>query len=472
MAEPDVAPHASVLQSDPPPPDGGEGKITAALLDAVRETIATGDAERLRTLVGDMHEADLGELIQALEPDLRSTLVELLGEEFDFTALTEVDEAVRLELLESLPTETIVDGLRELDSDDAVYILEDLDDEDRKTILERLPLPERAQLTRSLDFPDESAGRLMQTDFVAIPPFWTVGRTMEYLREMKDAPEVFYAVYVIDPVFKLLGSVSLDSLLRSPREARLESIMKEDVRQVRGAEDREEVAHLFQRYNLVSAAVTDDSGRLVGVLTIDDIVDVIHEEAEEDLKALGGVMGDEELSDKVLETARSRFPWLFVNLGTAFLAASVIGVFEATISQMVALAILMPIVASMGGNAATQAMTVTVRALATRELGRRNIGRIINREVLVGLVNGVLLALFLGAGAGLWFRNADLGAVIACALVVNLIVAGFVGTVIPITMNRLKVDPAVASAVFVTTTTDVVGFFAFLGLASWWFGFR
>jgi len=468
MAEPDVA-NASAPPPDVPSPQEDEGLVTAALVEAVSETIRTGDAERLRALVGDLHEADLGELLQALEEDLRPGLVELLGPDFHFAALTEVDEAIRLSLLEALPTETIVEGLRELESDDAIYILEDLEDEDRKTILERLPLPERAQLTRGLDFPEESAGRLMQTDFVAVPPFWTVGRTVDYLREMKDAPETFYAVYVIDPVFKLLGTVPLDKLLRSPREARLESILNEDVRAIRATEDREEVGRLFQRYNLVSAAVTDDADRLVGVLTIDDIVDVIHEEADEDLKALGGVLGDEELSDTVFQTARSRFPWLFVNLGTAFLAAGVIGLFEGTIQQMVALAILMPIVASMGGNAATQAMTVTVRALATRELGTRNIHRIVAREAMVGFVNGALLALLLGVGAGVWFRDYQLGGVIAAALVLNMIVAGLFGTLVPITMNRFRLDPAVASGVFVTTTTDVIGFFAFLGLAAWWF---
>jgi magnesium transporter len=287
---------------------------------------------------------------------------------------------------------------------------------------------------------------------------------------MKDAPETFYEVYVIDPAFKLLGTVPLDTLLRTPREARLESILRDEVHEVTATEDQEEAGRLFQRYNLVSAPVTDEAGRLVGVLTVDDIVDVIHQEADEDIKALAGV-GDEELSDTVLQTARGRFPWLLVNLGTAFLAASVIGVFSATIEQMVALAVLMPIVASMGGNAGTQAMTVTVRALAMRELGRRNVRRIILREVLVGLVNGMSLALVLGFGAGLWFSSVDLGVVIAVALIVNMLVAGLFGTLVPLTINKLDLDPAVASGVFVTTTTDVIGFFAFLGLASWWFGF-
>lgn len=465
MAEPDTL----TPEPDHPAPDEAEGHVTAALVEAVSETIRTGDSERLRSLVGDLHEADLGELLEALEPELRPGLVELLGDQFDFAALTEVDESTRLQLLQSLPTDVTVEGLRELESDDAVYILEDLAAEDRQVILERLPLPERAALTRSLDFPEESAGRRMQTDFVAVPPFWTAGRTIDYLREMKDPPETFYEVYVIDPAFKLLGTVPLDMLLRSPREARLEAILKDEVHEVGALEDQEEAGRMFQRYNLVSAPVTDEAGRLVGVLTIDDIVDVIHEEAEEDIKALGGV-GDEELSDTVVDTARSRLPWLLVNLGTAFLAAAVISLFEGTIEQMVALAVLMPIVASMGGNAGTQAMTVTVRALAMRELGRRNVRRIVTREIMVGLVNGISLAFVLGAGAGIWFHSVDLGVVISVALIVNMLVAGLFGTLVPLTINKLKLDPAVASGVFVTMTTDVIGFSAFLGLATWWFG--
>lgn len=468
MAEPDV-PNAAGPHLAPPAPEG-DGAVTPALTEAVREAIRTGDSERLRALVGDLHEADQGELLQALEPELRPGLIELLGEDFHFAALTEVDESVRLEVLETLPTEVVVEGLRELESDDAVYILEDLPHSEQQLILELLPLPERVALTRSLDFPEESAGRRMQTDFIAVPPFWTVGRTVDYLREIKDAPETFYEVYVIDPGFKLLGTVALNKLLRAPREARLESVLDDEVREIEGKEDQEEAGRVFQRYNLVSAPVVDDSGRLVGVLTIDDIVDVINQEADEDIKALAGVFGDEELSDKVVQTARSRFPWLLMNLGTAGIAASVIGFFEGTIEQMVALAILMPIVASMGGNAGTQAMTVTVRAIAMREIGARNMRRMVTREVMVGAVNGVSLAIVLGIGAGLFFRNPQLGAVIATALIVNMIVAGFFGTLIPLTVNRLKLDPAVASAVFVTTVTDVVGFFSFLGLSAWWFG--
>jgi magnesium transporter len=469
MAEPEPIDTADIA-SEPSPPKEQEG-VPAALVAAVAETIRTGDAERLRALAGDLHEADVGELLAALAPDLRPVFIELLGEDFHFAALTEVDESIRLEILEELTTDTIVDGLRELDSDDAVYILEDLEEGDRNEILDRLPLPERAALVRALDFPDDSAGRLMQTDFIAVPPFWTVGRAVDYLREIaEEGPETFYEIFVIDPSFKLAGTVPLDRLLRSPRNVQLDTIVNEDVRSFEASEDQETVARQFQRYNLVSAAVTDADKRLVGVLTIDDIVDVIQEEAEEDIKALGGVFGDEELSDTVAETARSRFPWLLINLCTAFLTASVIGLFSGTIESMVALAVLMPIVASMGGNTATQAMTVTVRALANRELGSRNLRRILTRETLVGSFNGVALSVLLGSAAGLWFRNAQLGAVIAIALIINMFVAGLFGALVPITVNRMKLDPAVASGVFVTTVTDVVGFFAFLGLASWWFG--
>lgn len=444
--------------------------LPAGLIEQVSEAIEARDPARLRELVGDLHEADLGELIQALRPAERVDLVVLLGPEFDFSALTELDDAVRAELVAALPTELLGEGLRELDSDDAIYILEDLDEEHRAAVLEHLPLPDRAALKRGLDFPEESAGRLMQTDFIALPPFWTVGRTIDYLRDTADVPDDFYEVFVISPTFKLLGSVQLDKLLRSRRQQRLESLLDDDPRRVRATDDREDVARLFQRYNLLSAAVVDEHDRLVGMLTVDDIVDVIQEETEEDLRALGGVFGDEEISTSIPATARSRLPWLVINLGTAFCAAFVIALFDGTIEAMVALAVLMPIVASLGGNTGTQAMTVTVRALATRELNTRNTRKIVVREALVGLGNGILIALLLGLIAGLWFWNAELGTVIASALIVTMFAAGLFGTIVPIALDRMGYDPAVASAVFLTTATDVVAFFTFLGLAAWWFG--
>jgi magnesium transporter len=448
----------------------GPDMLPAGLLEDVIAALESRDSDGLRDLVVDLHEADLGELVQTLKPEHRALLVVLLGPAFDFSALTELDDAVRKQLLEALPTELVGEGLRELDSDDAIYILEDLDGEHRAAILEHLPLPDRAALTRGLDFPEESAGRLMQTDFVALPPFWTVGRAIDYLREAGEVPDSFYEIFVINPAFRLLGSVQLGQLLRAKRQQRLESLLDEDPRRVHATDDREDVARLFQRYNLLSAAVVDEHERLVGMLTVDDIVDVIQEETEEDLRALGGVFGGEEISTSIAQTARSRFPWLVINLGTAFCAAAVIALFEGTIEQMVALAVLMPIVASLGGNTGTQAMTVTVRALATRELTRRNTRRIVLREALVGFGNGVLIALLLGAVAALWFASIELGAVIAAALVTTMLAAGLFGTLVPIALDKLGFDPAVASAVFLTTTTDVVAFFTFLGLAAWWFG--
>jgi magnesium transporter len=446
-----------------------EGRLSPEFIEAVESAIADEDREGLLALAGDLHEADTGDLLEALNDDERSAYVRLLGEEFDYTALTETDEAVRLKLLEELPNEEIAEGLGELDSDDAVYILEDLDEEDQAAILEELPYADRAQLQKSLDYPEESAGRRMQTEFIAVAPFWTVGQTIDYMREAQDLPDDFYEIYVVDPSFHLQGAVALDKILRTKRAEKVTSIMTETRHAVLATEDQEEVARMFERYNLVSSAVVDENDRLVGVLTVDDIVDVIQEEAEEDLMALAGV-GDEEISDSVVTIARSRFTWLVVNLATAILASIVIALFEDTIEAMVALAVLMPIVASMGGNAGTQTMTVAVRGIATQELGARNMLRVLNREVVVSFVNGVALAILVGITATLWFDNQGLGIVIGGAIIINMIFAGLAGLLIPLALDRVGVDPAIASSVFVTTVTDVVGFFAFLGIAALWFG--
>jgi magnesium transporter len=310
----------------------------------------------------------------------------------------------------------------------------------------------------------------MQTEFIAVPPFWTVGQTIDHMRETPDLPETFYEIFVVDPGVRLLGSVPLDRLLRSKRPVVVSQIMTDDPDRVEATEPQEEVARMFERYNLVSAAVVDEGNRLVGTLMIDDIVDVIEEEADADIKALGGVKPGEEISDRVLDTARSRFPWLFANMLTALIASSVIRLFEGSIEKMVALAILMPIVASMGGNAGTQTVTVAVRALATRDLGRANAWRIIRRELTVGVVNGVLFAVILGLIAGTWFRTTDIAAVIGLAMVTVLTAAALGGILIPLALDRLGVDPAVSSGPFVTTVTDIVGFFSFLGIATLWFG--
>ncbi|NBN63724.1 magnesium transporter [Microvirga tunisiensis] len=467
MTEPEHRDESPEMVAEIPVHDDA-GWLTDAFIAAVHAAVEAGDSAEARRLAGDLHEADMADLVDALPEADRPVFVQLMGDKFDYTALTEMDEAVRVKLLEDLPAADIAEGLGELDSDDAVYILEDLDEEDQAAILDELPLSERVQLERALDYPEESAGRRMQTDFIAVPPFWTVGQTIDYLREDKDLPDTFYEVYVVDPGFRLVGSLALDRILRTQRAAKISTIMEEDPHSVAVKADQEEVARLFERYNLVSTAVVDDSNRLVGVLTIDDIVDVIQEEAAEDMKALAGV-GDEEISDSVLTIARSRIVWLLFNLGTGLLSATVISQFEGTIEAMVALAVLMPIVASLGGNAGTQTMTVAVRAIATEELDTRNIWRVLRREVMVSFLNGSLLACLIGATAGLWFQNHGLGIVIASAIIINMFCAGLAGLMIPMTLHRFKVDPAIASSVFVTMVTDVIGFFAFLGIAALWF---
>jgi len=462
-----------------PTPDGSmpvtpafrdeEGELNPEFLAAAADAIEASDADLLQQLVEDFHESEMGDLLEALAPEHRHRLIELLGSSFDFAALTEVDEAVREEILEELETATVAEGVRELDSDDAITILESLPEDEQAEVLDQLPAIERVALQRSLDYPEDSAGRRMQTEFIAVPPFWTVGQTIDFMRETEDLPETFYEIFVIDPAAHLLGAVPLDKLLRSKRPVTIQEIMNDEPDRVEATQHQEEVARLFERYNLVSAAVVDEGGRLVGTILVDDIVDVLEEEADADIKQLGGVKSDEELSDTILYIQRSRFPWLFANMCTALIASSIIRLFEGSLQQMVALAILMPIVASMGGNAGTQTMTVAVRALATRELGRSNAWRIIRREGAVGLLNGMAFAIIMGVLAGLWFESPELGLVIGLALITVLFFAALGGIFVPLTLNRMGVDPAVSSGPFVTSITDIVGFFAFLGIATAWF---
>jgi magnesium transporter len=444
-----------------------DGVIRASFLAHIGAAIADRDTITLKRDVGDLHQSELGDVLEALLPEQRLALVDLLGKDFDFSALTEVDEQIRLEIVDSLPNEQIAEAVKDLDSDDAVYILEDLDAEDQEEILAQLPFTERIRLRRALDYPEETAGRRMQTEFVAVPPFWTVGQTIDYMREDQNLPDRFSQVFVIDPTFKLLGAIDLDQILRAKRSVKIGDIMHETRHAIPATMDQEEAAREFEQYDLLSAAVVDETDRLVGVLTIDDVVDVIQQEAEEDLLRMGGV-GDEELSDTVIATSRSRVPWLLLNLLTAFVSVSVISLFGATIEEMVALAALMPVVASLGGNAGTQTMTVTVRALATRDLDIYNAGRVIRREMMVGLLNGLVIAAIVGLIAGGWFQNSDLGLVIAAAMIINMFAAALGGILIPLFLDRLGADPAISSSIFTTMITDVIGFLAFLGLASWW----
>jgi magnesium transporter len=461
--------HAESHEGDRPGADiyGEDGAVRASFLAHIGAAIADRDTITLKREVADLHQSELGDVLEALMPEQRLALVDLLGRDFDFSALTEVDEAIRLDIVDNMPNEQIAEAVQELDSDDAVYILEDLDQQDQDEILAQLPFTERVRLRRALEYPEETAGRRMQTEFVAVPPFWTVGQTIDYMREDQNLPDQFSQIFVIDPSFRLLGAVDLDKILRSKRSVKIEEVMHETRYAIPATMDQEEAAQEFEQYDLLSAAVVDENERLVGVLTIDDVVDVIQEEAEEDLLRMGGV-GDEELSDTVMATSRSRVPWLLVNLCTAFASASVIALFDGTIQQMVALAILMPIVASLGGNAGTQTMTVTVRALATRDLDIYNAARVIRREVAVGLLNGVFIATILGLIAGTVFANVDLGLVIGAAMIINMLVAALVGILIPLLLDRFGADPAISSSVFTTMATDCIGFLAFLGLATWW----
>ncbi len=458
----------TVLRERPPVRDD-DGGIAPEFLHAVEEAIDAGDIRRLRELVRDLHEADLADVIELLPHGERIRLIRLLDRQFNVEALSELEETVRDELMEALPTQVIARAVRKLESDDAAWLLEDLEEDEKRRILQRVPQADRIAVERALHYPEDTAGRHMQAEFVAVPEHWTVGEVIDYLRTEDDLPNEFFEIYVVDPRFHVLGTVTTARLLRTPRETRISDIAEKLPVVFNVHDDIEDVARQFEHYNLVSAPVVDDSGRLVGSLYIDDIVDVLEEEAAEDMLGMHGVH-DEEISDSVLEITRSRFVWLFINLGTAVLASWVISWFDATIQQMVALAILMPIVASMGGNAGTQTMAVTVRALATNELGRANIWRVVFRETAVGLLNGLLFALIMGAFTWWWFGSDQLGLVIAMAMVVNLLAAALAGILIPLALEKMGADPALASTIFVTTVTDVVGFFSFLGLAAWWLG--
>lgn len=444
-----------------------EVDLSSEYVRSVSEALAAGDNESVRFLVRDLRPPDLADLIELLEPNQRAPFVTALGSEIDYDAFSELDAAVRDQLAAELPNAYLARAATELDSDDAAYFLETLEPRDRDEVLEQLPLSDRAALQRNLEYPEETAGRLMQGEFVSVAPFWNVGQVIDYMRETEELPTTFSEIYVVDPLFKVLGSVNLSHLLRSKRHVPIEEIMRDDISTVDANADQEDVARQFERYDLYSAPVVDASGRLVGVMTVDDVVEVIQEEADEDIRRLGGV-GNESMTNNVLSTTQSRFIWLLVNLLTAVLASAVIKMFDASIEQMVALAVLMPIVASMGGNAGTQTMTVAVRALATRDLTAVNASRIVLREVSVGLLNGLLFALILALVTVLWFGSGALGLVIAAAMVFNHLAAALAGILVPLTLQRLGKDPAIASSVFVTTITDVVGFFAFLGLATFW----
>ena len=445
--------------------DQGVENLTPEAYETISGLVRADDRVALLDELEARHEADIAEIIEVLAPDLRTAFLQLVGDALDPEVFAELDDAVRDDVLEIVDTDTLVNTVQQLDSDDAVSVLEDMADDERQEVLEQIPQTERMVLERSLDFPEDSAGRLMQSAFISVPPFWTVGQTIDYLRETEDLPDDFLEIYITDPTHTPIGVVHLAEMLRAQRLNAMEGLLHEDFYIIQAATDREEVALLFERYNLVTAPVVDEDQRLIGVVTADDVFEVIAEEASEDILRLGGV-GDEAVTDTVLETAQSRLSWLFLNLLTAIAASLVIGLFDASIEKMVALAVLMPIVASMGGNAGTQTLTITVRALATQELLPVNAARLVYRELGVGFLNGFVFAIITGLIGGLWFDDNALGLVLAAAMIVNLVVAAMAGILIPIGLNRVNIDPALASSVFVTTVTDVIGFFAFLGFAT------
>ena len=434
------------------------------LVVQVRHAIEAGDGARLRQLLEDLHAADIADLLEQMDDNLRRETLLLSPETFEGEVLSEMDESVREDILTFLPREVLSVAVRDLDSDDVVDLVEDLHEDQQEAILEVLEDADRVAVEKSLSYPEESAGRLMQREVVWAPEHLTVGEAIDQLRADDDLPEQFYHVVLVDPTMTPVGQVSLGRLMGSKREVNLFDIKEENFQSIPATQPEDEVAYAFNQYHLISAPVVDEDDRLVGVITIDDAMVVLDEEHEEDIMRLAGV-GDGSLADRVIGTTKRRFPWLAVNLVTAILASMVIAQFEVAITQLVALAVLMPIVASMGGNAGPQSLTVAVRAIATKDLTGSNVWRVIRREVLVGLVNGIGFAILMGLVGWIWFGSLDLAYVIAAAMVINLVVAGLAGTVIPVLLEKMNIDPALASGAFVTTVTDVVGFFAFLGLA-------
>jgi len=440
-----------------------EPKTVASVLYAVE----IDDRERLTELMEPLHAADIADLLEQVTPFDRSRLIRLYDRAFDGEILSELDESIREDVIAVLTPQVLSQAVRDLDSDDVVDLIEDLQDAQQEAILDVLEDADREAVEKSLSWPEYSAGRLMQREVVAAPQHWTVGQAIDRLRATPEAelPDQFYHIVMVDPRYHPVGNVTLGKLMRSRRETKLADLLEETFQIIPAARAEGDVAYAFNQYHLISAPVVDEEGRLIGVITIDDAMAVLDEEHEEDILRLAGV-GEGSLSDRVINTTKQRFPWLAVNLATSIAASLVIAQFEVALAQIVALAVLMPIVASMGGNAGTQSLTVAVRALATKDLTGSNVWRVIRRECLVGLINGVIFAVVMGIVGILWFGSPALGYVIAAAMVVNMVVAGLAGTAIPIILDRIGVDPALASGAFVTTVTDIVGFFAFLGLAA------
>ena len=437
-------------------------------INVLSNKIKDNDTAFLNRTLKELHPSDSADLIENLIPENRIKLIEIEGFNLDPEIFIELNESIQTEIFILLSTESIVNILRRLESDNALKILENLDEKKKNTVLDKLPPKDRFILQEGLSYPEDSAARIMQREFTAIPSNWSVGQTIDYLRENKDLPEEFLEIFIVDSDFKPIGTVPSSKVLRASRDSKMNLIMSEMPVLIPVDMDKEEVGRIFENYNLISAGVVDKTNKLVGMITGDDVVTVVKEEAEEDVLRLAGV-GDEEITDSVLKKTKRRFNWLLLNLFTALLATWVISKFGATIEQMVALAFLMPIVASMGGNAGMQTLAVTIRAIATKELSSGNLTQIVTKEFIIGVLNGIIFAAISALIVQLWFKEINLSILIAVAMVLNMMVAGLFGILVPVSLKKFNIDPAIASSVFVTTITDVIGFLSFLGLGAYFF---
>ena len=434
----------------------------------IEEKIKLSDSQFINNSLKELHPSDSADIIENLSIENRSKLIELEGFNIEPEIFVELNESIQSEILLLLSINSIANLLKKLESDDAITILENIDQSKKDSVLNLLPPQDRFLLEEGLGYPEDSAARIMQREFTAIPSNWAVGQTIDYLRESKNLPDEFLEIFIVDTDFKPIGTVPSSKVLRTPRDNKMNSIMREMQVLIPVNMDQEEVGHTFENYNLTSAGVVDKNNKLVGMITSDDILTIVKEEAEEDVLRLAGV-GDEEITDGIFKKTKRRFNWLLLNLFTAFLATWVISIFGATIEQMVALAFLMPIVASMGGNAGMQTLAVTIRAIATQELSTTNIGKTVSKEFAIGILNGIIFAVISSIIVLLWFKDLNLSIIIGVSMILNMIVAGLFGILVPVTLKKFKVDPAISSSVFVTTITDVVGFLSFLGVGAYFF---
>jgi magnesium transporter len=466
MSESDI-PLAAAEQVAPPVDTlhDEDDRLKPEFVRQVIDRVEAGDDEGARALVGPLHPADVADLFELVDSDDRRALAASLADLLDGDVLAEMNDWVRDELLDALTVSQVAEIAGELETDDAVAIIEDMAEEEQRAVLRALDPDDRAAIEEALSYPEETAGRLMRRDAVAVPEHWTVGQVIDFLRAGDDMATDFWEVFVVDPAHRPVGTCLLSWILRTPRRIAVADVMKREQTLIPVDMDQEEVALRFQKYALISAAVVDQAGRLVGMITADDVVHIIQEEASEDALLLSGAGVEGDINEPVADSYKARVRWLIANLGTALVASTIISFFEGAIERMVALAILMPIVAGVGGNAGTQTLAVTVRALATNQLTQSNRWRAVWREVRVALLNGASVALVIGIGVSLAFSNLLLGGVIAAAMMANIVIAGLAGVLVPLTLERAGADPAVASSVFVTMTTDSMGFLVFLGLA-------